>query len=542
MTEDLQRKLKAVNRLVSVQEARASLLAFTKLMFPDIDDPENAKMTSYQVTPQARLLCELVEKVESGAKKRVAVSIGSQMGKSTILSKCGPAWIAGRNPNRHMILASYNQDKANEFGFELRNMVESAAYRQVFPEMELLKGGQSKDLLVTKQGGKLAFVGVGGSGTGKPADLVIVDDPFKGDEDASSDVLRERVWNWFHGTIMSRVRVGTGVIIVHTRWSQDDLIGRLCDMDHPERTALYKGFEKRWDYLNIPAVVQEPPLAAALGLSLEPPTDPDVVDQFGSRPMSSLWPEEFPLSLLAEKRHTNPRIFEAIYMGRPAPESGEYFKATSIVEYDAADLPKNLRKYGASDHAVSSKQRRDYTVLGCVGIDDDDDIWILPDLVWRRMETDQTVEELLQQFKIHRPALWWMESELISKSFGPFLRKRMIEEKIYTTVDPVVPSKDKETRARAIQGRMALQKVHFPRFAPWWQNAKTQILTFPYAANDDFVDWLAHIGMGLTKELKPSKMSEKDATLPPTGSIAWIMRNSLERARKGQRDKAAAGF
>jgi predicted phage terminase large subunit-like protein len=144
------------------------------------------------------------------------------------------------------------------------------------------------------------------------------------------------------------------------------------------------------------------------------------------------------------------------------------------------------------------------TVIGCVGIDEHDDIWVLPDVVMERMETDRTVDEMLVQFKTHKPLLWWMESELISKSFGPFLRRRMQEERIYTSIDGVPVSKDKPTRARSIQGRMRMRKVRFPRFAPWWPEARSQILRFPYGAHDDFVDWLAHIGQGLIKEVGAS--------------------------------------
>lgn len=542
MADPREQQLKAVRRLIAAGEAKDKLLPFMRLMTPDTADLEDATKSRYEITPQARLLCEIVEKVERGELKRAAVSIGPQLGKSDILSRKGPAWIAGRNPYRNLILGSYNQDFANEFGFEVRNIMESTAYKQVFPKAALMRGGAAKDLLVTEQGGKLAFVGVGGSGTGKPADLFVVDDPYRNSDDANSQVFRDRVWSWFNGTVFSRTHDGTAIIIVHTRWHQDDLIGRLCDPSHPEREGLYKGLSKRWTYINLPAVVEDPQLAKVLGLTLTPPTDPDVIEQFGSRPMSALWPGRKSLPLLAEAKQSDPRTFNALYMGKPAPDEGEYFKSDYILEYERKDLPKKLRMYGASDHAVSKKQRRDLSVLGTVGIDEDDDIWVMPDLVWRRMETDKTVEELLTQFKNHKPALWWLENELISKSFGPFLRKRMQEEKIYTTLDPITPSVDLETRARSIQGRMQMQKVHFPKFAPWWQQARTQILTFPYATHDDFVAWLALVGLGLTKELKPSREKEKDDKLIRTGSIAWILRAADRRARRENAKKAQAGW
>jgi predicted phage terminase large subunit-like protein len=528
--------LKARKRLEATTSARDNFIDYMRLTMPDRNDPDDVTLSQYQVTPQAQLLCQIIEKVERREPEyqRVAVSIGPQMGKSQILSRGAPAWMSGRNPTINMILGSYNQDFANEFGDDVRAIVTSAAHRQVFPEHELRKGGQAKDLLITTQGGKAAFVGVGGSGTGKPADVFIVDDPIRNDDDAQSEVHRARVWNWFTKVANTRIHNDSAVIIVHTRWHEDDLIGRACDPDHPERNKAYAGVADEWTYINLPAVVDDPKLAAALGLKLELQTDPLVVGQFGKKPMAALWPQRFSLNFLARQKRMDKRGFTALRMGKPAPEDGDYFKATDLVEYHSpADLPKNLRKYGASDHAVTEKQKNDASVIGCVGIDEDDDIWVLPDLVWDRMETDGVVEALLAQFKAHKPMLWWMESENISKSFGPFLRKRMYEEKTYVAIDPVTPSKDKKSRARSIQGRMRMHKVHFPAFASWWADAKNELLKFPYGTHDDFVDFMAHIGLGLTKEIAaPEEKTESNVVR--VNSMQWL----LAQTKKQERDSA----
>jgi predicted phage terminase large subunit-like protein len=159
----------------------------------------------------------------------------------------------------------------------------------------------------------------------------------------------------------------------------------------------------------------------------------------------------------------------------------------------------------------------------------------------RRMETDVTVDELLLKFLTHKPQLWWLESELISKSFGPFLKKLMHEKRIYTTLDPVSVHKDKETRARAIQGRMSHKRVHFPVYASWWPDAKNQLLKFPFGTHDDFVDWLAHIGMGLLKEI-PAAATHTPARVIEVGSPAWILAQTRLRARNDDRKKAVAGW
>jgi predicted phage terminase large subunit-like protein len=458
---------------------------------------------------------------------------------SEVLSRRFPAWCAGRNPYRNLMLGTYNQTFAEEFGGEVRASIEAPIHQTIFPEHRLDKG--ALNLLISDRGGKTAFVGVGGSGTGKPADFFVVDDPIRSDEDAQSQVYRDKIWKWFNAVVFTRCHSKSGIVVVHTRWHADDLIGRLCDPDHPERNKEYKGIADRWTYINIPAVVDDPKLAADLGLTLEVQTDPLIVEQFGSKPISALWPERKGLDILAEARNSDQRVFNALYMGRPSADDGEYFRAVDIVEYDVGELPADLKLYGASDHAVSTKQDRDYTVLGCVGVDENEDIWVLPDLVWERMQTDQTVEALLAQFRSHKPELWWMEDELISKSFGPFLHKRMVEERIFTTIDTVRPSKDKPTRARAIQGRMRMRKVRFPRYAHWYRDARSQLLRFPYGANDDFVDWLAHIGAGLMKA-RGQRLAPANTNDAAVGSIQWIMQSALKRSRLAKAANANRGW
>lgn len=546
MTDDLQAKhelLFAARRMLATKRAADDLLDFMKLTMPDPEDIDDVTRSRYEPTPQGRMLCQIMEKVYARKLKRVCISIGPQLGKSQVLSRGAPAWMLGKNPYLNIILGTYNQPFANEFGDAVREIMQSAAYRQVFEGITLRKGGAAKDLLVTMSGGRAAFVGRGGSGTGKPADIFLVDDPLKDAIEAQSDSTREEVWQWFNKVAMTRCHDKSSIVVVHTRWSQDDLIGRLCDPDHPERHGKYAGIADRWTYINLPAVVEDPKLAAALGLKLEEPTDPFVRKMFGVKPMSALWPGRKGLEFLSEAKQSDPAGFGALYMGQPSPEDGDYFKAQDLVEYNLEELPENLTIYGASDHAVSTKQRADKTVLGCVGVDEKDDIWVLPSLVWGRMQTDQTVEEIIAQFKNQKPETWWMESELISKSFGPFLLKRMEEERVYVSLDPVIPAKDKQTRGRSIQGRTQMRKVHFPRFAPWWPDAKRQLLMFPNGANDDFVDWLAHIGLGLLKQIAPDERRVQNAhSGVRSGSVEWILRQTQIRADSEKNEKQAVGW
>lgn len=524
-----------------------------KLIQPDPDDPENPEASQYVETPLARLLCQVIEKVDAGTEQFVCVSVGPQLGKSQVLSRGGPAWLSGRRPSRHMILGSYNDTFAQEFGGEVRTIMRTPAFSQVFPKHGLQKGSESKSLLITNKNGKIAFVGVGGSGSGKPADIFFVDDPIKNDEDANSEPFREKLWNWFNRTVDARCHNKSAVIVVHTRWHEDDLIGRLVDPTHPERHKRYKGVADHWKYYNLPAVIEDPDLAAALDLTLEDPAvkfkdDPKamklVMEQFGVKPMVTLWEERKSLPFLARAKQKDASGFGALYMGQPTPPDGDYFTLKDIVEYDSPkDLPAHLRIYCASDHATGEKQRNDYSVLGAFGVDENDDIWVLPDFIMDKMKTDKIVDEMMTLMERHKPLVWWMEDELISKSFGPFLMKRMNEEEVYTSLEGVSPGRnDLEHRARAIQGRMRMQKVHFPNFHPQWAEAKGQLLKFPKATHDDFVSFLAIIGLGLAKTIRAHVPKRDRDNVIQVGSLKWIMNSAKLRARREERVAAVKGW
>lgn len=517
---------------------------FMRLLMPDPNDPDDSDLSTYQDTPQGRLFCEIIRDVAHGDRKREAISVPPQHGKTIHLSTFGPAWIWGRDPKAKIVVATYNEDRAAELGDDIKSVLDSPAFRQIFPEFELSKSSKSKTAMRTTSGGKLFFVGQGSGTTGKTADFFIIDDPIKDDVQVQSDDFREKLWKWFFSVAYSRGSNRTRMIVLHTRWHEDDLIGRLCDPNHPERNKLYAGIADDWRYLNLPGVIKDETIARILGLEdrFREQKNPRVVEQFGTGPMCALWEEDKDLLHFSQWKRGDKRSFGALVMGEPTPDDGAWFLSEWLVEYDPEDLPKRLRYYGASDHAVSTKRERDSTVLGTVGVDEGGDIWVMPDLVWERMDTKQTVDEMIAMFKRYDHMNWWLEDELISKSFGPFLRERMREERVYTMLSPVRPSADKQTRARGIQGRMSLRTVHFPRFAPWWADARAQLLRFPYAAHDDFVDFLAHIGNGLSTLISADGVIERNEKIIQVGSPVWIMKEAKRRAMAEARRAANNGW
>jgi predicted phage terminase large subunit-like protein len=507
--DSYQRQLHAARRLVQLREARSDLLRYTQLSMPDPTDPDNPEASRYQTHNVHRYLADKLMAVERGECLRLIISVQPRVGKSELTSRRLPTWFVGRDPYRQVIVAACTDDLALDFGRECREVMRSKFYQQVFPGVMLRKGNASSERLQTTAGGLLVFAGVGSTVTGRGGQLCVIDDPIKSAEEARSKAKRDSTWTWFTQTLMSRVMGELGaVVICATRWHEDDIIGRLTN---PKNPYYNREEASKWTVINLPAFAEED-------------------DPLGRVPGEILWPERTPLAHLESMRRLDPSGFAALYMGKPAPPEGNHFKREYIVPYQAHELPRNLRYYAASDHAVSLEQKRDKTCMGCVGIDDKEDIWILPDLVWRQIDGEVQTEAMLDLMRRYRPMFWWAERGHISMAIGPFLRKRMLEEKTFVSIDERVPSKDKMTRSQAIHGRMSMKKVHFPAFVPWYTDAVDELLNFPNGMHDDFVDWLSWIGIGLDSVTRVGNVVPL-AAQPQTGSIQWILQ-SAERLRK----------
>jgi predicted phage terminase large subunit-like protein len=517
--EQAQRQIVAAKRILKARQAKDSLIAFTEFTMPDQHDPDNPDKSRYDAQYFHKALAAAVEEVEAGRILRLIVTFPPRHGKSELTSRRFPAYLMGRDPYRHVIFATYNQPFAEEFGTEVRSIMQSSAYAQVFPSATLKKGSASAGRLRTEQGGILAFVGRGGSSTGRGADFLIIDDPLKDRAEANSPVTREELWNWYNDTMSTRLMSDTGaIIIIMTRWHEDDLVGRLTD---PENPHYNREEAESWKIINIPAIAG----------------DDDVL---GREPGAPLWPERFGLDYLESFRRRNPSGFSALYQQKPTPDDGDFFRSEMIVSAGAEKFPKreNLRIYAASDHAVGVKQHNDYTCLLIVGVDQHDHIWLL-DCWWKKEKSDKVVEAMIDLMRKWKPLCWWAESGHISKSIGPFLFKRMREEKVFVSIREQVPAADKVTRAQSIAGRMSMQMVHFPKHAVWHERARQEMLKFPQARHDDFVDTMAHIGLGLDR-MRRAPIEAQSVEAPKVGTFGWV-KAEADRERKKSKLLLALG-
>jgi predicted phage terminase large subunit-like protein len=508
-----EREIAAAHRILKSRKAKDSLIDFTEFTLPSVEFPDDATKTRYSAQYFHKALAAALEEVEAGRLLKLIITFPPRHGKSELTSRRFPAWLLGRDPYRHIIFATYNQDFSEDYGRDVRGIMESAQYGQVFPGTTLKKGSKAANRLGTEQGGNAFFVGRGGSTTGRGADYLIIDDPLKDRAEANSAVIRQELWDWYNDTASTRLMSDTGAtIIIMTRWHEDDLVGRLTDPANPHYNAEEAA---SWKIINIPAIAEE--------------------DDVLGRPIGApLWPERFGLEFLESFRRRNPVGFSALYQQRPTPADGDFFKADYLPTYSANQCParENLRVYAASDHAVGTKQTHDKTCLLIVGVDQHDNIWLL-DCWWKRAKSDEVVEAMISLMKRWKPLVWWAENGHISKSLGPFLAKRMREEKVYVTIREQTPSADKQQRAQSINGRCAMGMVRFPAGSAWAEDARQECLKFPGGRHDDFVDALAHIGLGLEKMLRAPTPQDVPKG-PKVGTFGWVKKAS-EQQRKAER-------
>lgn len=514
------RRADILRRLLAAKDAAESVLDYTRFTMPDAKDPSANPRTRYITGRHHELLANKLQRLEAGLVKRLIVNMGPRHGKTELASKKFSAWWSGRHADKSLIFGTYNETYAADVGRAVRDYIRMPEHQLVFPGHGLKEGSESAQRLETTEGGILAFVGRGGSITGRGGHGLIIDDPIKDRREADSQLVRDQLWEWFSQVIGTRLMDDDSwIMLIQTRWHEDDLVGRLTDPMNP----YYNEDEaKEWEIVDLPAIA----------------LDNDIL---GRKPGEALWPEKFPLTFLNRQRRLDPRGFQALYQGRPSSEEGAFFQAEWLRTYKPQDLPRDLRIYCASDHAVATKQHNDKTAMVVAGVDPNDNIYILPTSVWGHLSADQAVNDMIRLMQMHQPIFWWAERGQITKSIGPFLRKRMAEERTYCSIVEMTPTADKRSRAQSIHGRMSMGKVLFPAHASWWPEVRDQLLKFPHGAHDDFVDALAYIGLGLTMQIAPGEMQRvRDMGRP--GTFKWLFSQSNAARREASRRKKLAGW
>jgi predicted phage terminase large subunit-like protein len=388
--------------------------------------------------------------------------------KSTYASILHTPWHFAAHPSHCVIAASHTAELAEKWGRRVRNLVlEHSAVLGV----SLAPDSQAAGRWETDHGGEYFAAGVGGAIAGRRADLVVIDDPIRSREDADSETVRDKIWDWYKSDLYTRLKPGGRIVLIQTRWHEDDLAGRLL--------ADMAAGGDQWEIISLPALAEaNDPLGRSVG--------------------QPLWPEwEDTANLERKRRAIGPRDWSALYQQRPAPEEGDYFKKEWLKPYDKAPARSTMRVYGGSDYAVTA-DGGDYTVHAVVGLDPEGNMYLLD--LWRgQTASDGWVEALCDLVKEWSPIGWAEEQGQIRSGIGPFLDRRMRERKAYVFREQFPTRGDKAIRAQSIRGRMALEGLYVPVNASWYADLRSELLSFPAGKYDDQVDALGLVGQLLDR-------------------------------------------
>jgi len=400
-----------------------------------------------------------------GEIKNLAVFMPPGSAKSTYASILFPAWVLANEP-WNILAASHTTELAEKWGRRVRNLI--AEHGQTL-NIALSQDNQAAGRWALTSGPEYYAAGVGTGIAGFRAKLGIIDDPIRSRQDADSELIRDRIWDWYVNDFSTRLVPDSRKLIIQTRWHEADLAGRALQYED-------------WEVLSLPAEAEEnDPLGRSAGEFLW--SDGDY--GYGGQ--------------LAElKGRTPARTWSALYQQRPAPEEGDYFKADWLRTCHKLPDQATLRVYGGSDYAVTA-DGGDYTVHVVVGLDPEGRLYLLD--LWRKQaSSDVWVESFCDLVLQWKPVGWAEETGQIKSGVGPFLERRMRERRAFVARDQF-PTRggDKSIRAQSIRGRIALNGLYVLEGSPWLELLRSEMLSFPAGKHDDQVDALGLVGQLLDK-------------------------------------------
>lgn len=438
--------------------ARNNLLSYAISQFP-----------GYRPADHHRAIAKALTRVVNGECKRLMIFMPPRHGKSQLTSEFFPAWFLGHHPDRYIIATTYAQELADDFGRKVRNQLQDPLYQAIFPECRLSSDSASSSKFNTTAKGSYFAVGAGGPITGRGAHVLLIDDPIKGREDAESETQRRKLKEWYQSVARTRLMPNGAIVVIQTRWHEDDLAGWLLSAHSHEK----------WEVINLPAISEE------------------------GKP---LWEEMYDLKTLEAIRDSiGMRDWNALYQQNPIPDAGEFFKREWFNFYDVP--PTGMYVYGASDFAVT-EGKGDYTEHGIFGLDEHGNIYILD---WWSGQTNaaEWIDAMLDLQDQWGTIRWFGEAGVIRRAVEPMLAKRMEERRVFLNLEWMASMADKSTRARNFQGRAANRKVYLPRKTAWGADLLNQIVRFPAGTHDDKVDVCSLIGRGLQFASAPTRTSVK---------------------------------
>lgn len=466
-----QREL-AVLQAIAAGEARQDFWAFRRFLDPDL-------IIGWWQEDAARHLQQFAADLEAGKRPMLLLQAPPQMGKSSTVVDF-IAYVSGRNPDLRTIYASYSERLGERANLALQRKFELGRFQRAFPDLRL--SGPN----VVTQGGGLAlrnrtiieFVDrqgyfrnttVRGAVTGESADLIVVDDVYKGRDESNSELVRDQVWGWWNDDLMTRRSSKAGVLCILTRWHVADLAARLMETDPTVKVLSY------------PAVAEEN-------------DDRSDVDRANRKPGESLFPELKPIEFLeAQRRSMDIGSWESLYQQRPTVAGGNLFRIDDFQRHRHGEERPYKRRMIFADTATKTGERNDWTVLQLWGLGTDGVIYLV-DQVRGKFEAPELLQVTRTFWRKHKASTGEGTGHLTAlriedASSGSGLIQQLARGNDSIPVRPIKRgTKDKYSRALDAIPSIASGLVSIPADAPFTKDLLSELAAFPAGTHDDQVD------------------------------------------------------
>jgi predicted phage terminase large subunit-like protein len=402
----------------------------------------------------------VIRKLKDQGYAGIIVEEPPRHGKSELCSHYFPSWYLGAFPDERVVLCSYEADFASLWGRKARNTLERWG-KQIFG-VEVNRRSSAADRWDIEgfQGGMIT-AGVGGAITGRGADVLVIDDPVKNAQEANSKVIRDRTWDWYQSTARTRLEPQGVILIIMTRWHEDDLAGRL--LAEQESDPLADKFLR----VSFPAICESKD------------------DLLGRQIGEALWDERYPIEELERiAASVGTYVFSALFQQRPAPKSGGMFQRENfqIVQAYPRRLKKVVRHW---DFAATDQQYSDYTSGVKMGITHDGDIYVLD--VRHFKGTPKKVQDVFKRTVRADGHGCKQQIEKERGSAGTHVVDTYSRMMASYDVKGKLPTGDKEVRAGPYSAAVERHDVYLVE-APWNEEYLQEHESFPYGRNDDQVD------------------------------------------------------
>ena len=448
-TDDLRLRLEKT-WLQHIKLCQDNFLYFVKQVWPDFicrTDKDPNKWGHHQH------IAHEFTSIAKNKKGRLIVNMPPRHTKSEFASVFYPAWMIGKFPKMKLMQVSHNAELSARFGAKVRNLIDSAEYKEIFGDVRLREDSKAKGRWETNHGGEYFAAGVGGSITGRGADLLIIDDPHT-EQDSLSDSAMERTYDWYTSGPRQRLQPGGSIVLVMTRWAQDDLTGRLIKAQTEPKADT-------WEHISFPAILDD------------------------NKPV---WPEYWELEELEKvKASLSVRNWSAQYMQNPTSEEGAIIKRDWWVPWDG-ELPALKHVIQSYDTAFSKKETADYSAITTWGIfspaDGAADAIMLIDAIRGKFDFPELKAVALEQYKYWEPETVVIEAKATGQPLIQELRRMGIP------VVDFMPSKgkDKFARVNAVSPIFESSQVYYPKDEKFAQEVIEECAAFPHGEHDDYVD------------------------------------------------------